>query len=334
MSCLHNKGINDILFYLPLRIKDAVYKLNDDQRRSIKEIRLRADKPVVIVTERGSAFVTNNGKVSYIISDSLIKITCDELTETVKRICEYSVYSHQEEINQSFITLSGGHRVGICGNAVTENGKIISVRDINCINLRVASERIGCADKIMSSLFYCRLSNVIIAGPPMSGKTTVLRDLVRQISDGNAGEYYKCVLIDERQEIAGANSLKAQCDVGNNTDIFTSYPKKTGIELAVRSFSPDIVFCDEIASEEEAKTIINAVMCGVKFAVSVHCSGREELFRRKPSKLLLDSGLFDAAVILGKGENVGRISEIVKTGGDFDEIVRNSSDGVDNLHYG
>lgn len=334
MSCLHNKGINDILFYLPLRIKDAVYKLNDAQRRSIKEIRLRADKPVVIVTERGSAFVTNNGKVSYIISDSLIKITCDELTETVKRICEYSVYSHQEEINQSFITLSGGHRVGICGNAVTENGKIMSVRDINCINLRVASERIGCADKIMSSLFYCRLSNVIIAGPPMSGKTTVLRDLVRQISDGNAGEYYKCVLIDERQEIAGANSLKAQCDVGNNTDIFTSYPKKTGIELAVRSFSPDIVFCDEIASEEEAKTIINAVMCGVKFAVSVHCSGREELFRRKQSKLLLDSGLFDAAVILGKGENVGRISEIVKTGGDFDEIVRNSSDGGDNLHYG
>ena len=112
MKYLNNKEINDILFYLPLRIKDAVYKLNDTNKYSVKEIRLRADKPVVIVTERGSSFLTGNGKLSYIISDSLVKITCDELSETVKRVCEYSVYSHQEEINQRYENLSGGHRDG------------------------------------------------------------------------------------------------------------------------------------------------------------------------------------------------------------------------------
>ena len=168
----------------------------------------------------------------------------------------------------------------------------------------------------------------------MSGKTTVLRDLVRQISDGNAGEYYKCVLIDERQEIAGTSSLKTQCNVGSNTDVFTSYPKRTGIELAVRSFSPDIIFCDEIASEEEAEVILNAIMCGVKFAVSMHCSCREELYRRKVSKALLESGLFDSAVILDRGENVGKVREIIRTGGEKNENFGNSFDCDRNLHYG
>lgn len=334
MSALYNKGINDILFYLPLRIKDVIYKLSDTQKNSLKEIRLRSDKPIVLVTQKGCSFIAESGKPSYIISDSLLKITHSELTETVKKICEYSVYSHQEDINRSFITVSGGHRVGICGNAVIENGKIISVRDICSLNFRIAGEVRGSADSIISELFYSKLSNIIISGPPMSGKTTVLRDLVRQISDGNAGEYYKCALIDERLEIAGTNPLRSRCNVGNNTDIFSSYPKKYAIEAAVRSFSPNMVFCDEVVSREESEEILNAVMSGVHFAVTVHCNSIDDLYRRTPSKILIESGLFDAVVLLSTGENVGKVRKILKLGGETNENSGFDYSFRNNLLYG
>lgn len=326
MSSIYSSGINEVMQLLPMSLRNILVKMTTDQQKSIKELRLRAEKPIVAVTQKGSAFVSQSGKLSYIISDSLPKITCDELSQTVKRICGFSVYSHQSEINSGFVTVRGGHRVGMCGTAVTENGKIISVRDISSINIRIADERLGCANEIMSKLFYNGLSNVIIAGAPMSGKTTVLRDLIRQISNGNAGEYYKCAVIDERCEICGTNGLVYENDVGENTDVLNNYIKEEGISQAVRTLSPDIIFCDETASDEEADRILNGIMCGVHFAVTVHAGSIDDLYKRSVTAKLIDSKLFDSVVMLGTGNDVGKIKRIYKVGEQNDKIDGNNND--------
>lgn len=332
MSLISRNGINEIVQLLPMKIQNLIVKMPQEQKNSIKELRLRSEKPVVIVSEKGSAFLSESGKLSYIISDSLPIVSADELSEVVKRICGYSVYSHLNEIINGFITIRGGHRVGMCGTAVIENGKVSSVKDINSINIRIANQYIGCANELMSKIFYNGLSNVIIAGPPMSGKTTVLRDLIRQISDGNSGEYYKCSVIDERCEIAAVNASIYENNVGQNTDVLSNYPKGQGISQAVRTLSPDIVFCDETATENEVDEIINGILCGVHFVLTVHSLNENQLIKRSVTKRLLNNDLIDYIVFLGTGYNIGKIEKIIKVGDYSDENDRYSNLN-DNLHF-
>ena len=299
--------------YLSGRLSSFFLSLEKEDKLRIREIRLRTGRPVVVITERGAEFITTAFRLTQVYSDLILKTDETEINEIFRRLCSYSVHSFTESINRGYITVAGGHRAGVAGTAVTENGKITAVRDICSINLRIAREIKGAADDIYKSYFREGISSVIIAGPPSSGKTTVLRDLARQLSGEERAKFLKIFICDERGELGAAVSGSVQNDIGINSDILTFYPKAQGIMIGLRSFSPDIIICDEIATEEEAAAVEAGVNGGVHFVLSMHAKNERELRAKPIMKRLLMSGEFEDVVLLS-GQDVGKTLKSFKAG--------------------
>lgn len=298
---------------LSQRLSAVFLNLENSDKEKICEIRLRSDKPVIVIRGNGAEFISKSGRLTEVYSDLNLKTGADEITDIFRRLCGYSVHSFTDAINRGYITVSGGHRAGVAGTAVSENGKITSVRDICCINLRIAREIRSAADEIYKKFFDNGLSSVIIAGPPASGKTTILRDLSRQLSGAERGRMHKTFICDERGEIGACVSGIPQNDIGLNADIISCYPKYEGILIGLRSFSPDIIICDEIATEEEAFAVEYGLNSGVCFALSIHAKDERELRTKPIMKRLLGSGSFGNIVLLSS-ENIGRIKKIFTAG--------------------
>ena len=295
------------------RLAQIFVSLDVSEKEKIREIRLRSRRPVTVITERGTEFVSQSGRLTQIYSDLTVRTDEREIEEIFRRLCGYSVHSFKDAINKGYITLAGGHRAGVAGTAVCENSRVTAVRDICAINLRIAREIKGAANEIYRNEFYDGLKSVIIAGPPSSGKTTILRDLVRCLSGTNRGEIYKTFVCDERGEIAACVSGIEQNDMGINSDIITSYPKGEGIMIGLRSFSPDIIICDEIATEEETCAIESGVNSGVHFALSIHAKDEREIKTKPIIKKLLMTGAFSKIILLS-GKNVGEIETVFLAG--------------------
>jgi stage III sporulation protein AA len=230
-------------------------------------------------------------------------------------MCAYSVHSHQEEIREGFISLRGGHRAGISGTAVLQRGKITAVRDISSINLRIARDIEGIAKPLMEQVFPGgKLCGLLIAGPPSSGKTTMLRDVARRISSGHTGRFVKCVVVDERCEIGAVFDGIPQNNLGPCCDVLSGYPKGEGIWHAVRSLSPQVVVCDEIGGVKEAESIIEGLNCGVQVIATAHSGNVQELMQRPQIKRLLEHGAFGRIVQLQGDIAPGTIEQIIKAG--------------------
>lgn len=256
----------------------------------IAEIRLRAGRPSVCVNIRGEMRTCSD------------KFSAKEIADCFAEVCRYSVYSFEEEISRGFITLDGGHRVGICGTAVTSRGGITSFRDISGLNIRIAHQIFGCADELYERAFSDGAHSLLLAGKPLCGKTTVLRDLARLL-----GANRRVVLIDSRGELSASVRGTPSFDIGLNTDALCGCEKSEGIMLAIRSLSPDIVICDEIGDDQFA--VEQAMFCGVKVIASAHAGSIAELKKRPATRGLLP--LFDCAAVLGE---LGRIKEIQRNG--------------------
>lgn len=283
------------------------------EKEKIREIRLRSGNPVIVVYGNESRFVSRSGRLTEIYSELNLKTDANEITDIFRRFCGYSVHSFTDAINRGYITLAGGHRAGVAGTAVAENGKITAVRDICCINLRIAREIKGAADEIYKSFFSDGLSSVIIAGPPSSGKTTILRDLARQLSGIERGRMHKTFICDERGEIGACVSGIPQNDIGVNSDLISCYPKEHGILIGLRSFSPDIIICDEIAADAEVYAVEAGLNSGVSFALSLHAKDERELRAKPIMKRLIMSGAFENVILLSS-KNIGMTEKVIKVG--------------------
>ena len=256
----------------------------------IAEIRLRAGRQSVTVNIFGGMKVCSP------------PLSAEEIADCFAEICRYSVYSFEEEIAQGFITLDGGHRVGICGTTVTKNGRITSLKDISGLNIRIAHQIYGCADELYARAFSDGLHSLLLGGRPLSGKTTVLRDLARRL-----GEHHRVVLIDSRSELAASVRGTPSFDIGMNTDVLCGCEKSEGIMLSIRSLSPEVIICDEIGNDEAA--VEQAMFCGVKIIASAHAESIDQLKKRPSTRGLMP--LFERIAVLGER---GRLKEYQNNG--------------------
>ena len=258
-----------------------------------EEIRLRAGKPIYAVWND-----TEHKLGEYIV-------TQNNLQEILSRAARYSVHSYSEYIAQGFLPLDGGHRLGICGTAVINNGKISGIRTISSLNLRIAQEYIGCADSLMPHIFFKngRPKNVLILSPPAHGKTTLLRDLIRQVS--NKG--IRISIADERGELAALNNGVAQFDIGIHTDVIEA-PKAEAVLLLLKTMSPKIIALDEITSPNDLKAIDYAGNCGVGIFASAHAINIEDLKNRPLYSEMMKLNIFDIIISLEKHENTRKIN--------------------------
>lgn len=287
----------------------TLYKIPKELKHSVQEIRLRAEKPITLSCGNRILFVNTNAQISESMENAVIS-SFEDIVTTFQNICCYSVYSHQNEIKNGFVTMGSGHRVGLCGTAVTSHGEITSVRDISSLNIRIAREIPDASEKLLKRVGSID-GGLLIVGTPCSGKTTILRDLARRISLGIDCRIMRTSVVDERGELAGSYAGISRNDLGL-ADILNGYSKHDGIMQALRTLSPEAIICDEVGASSDMSAIEQGVNSGVNIIATIHAGSYRELLSRKQGKALLDTCAFKTVVMLKSRESAGTIDKIIR----------------------
>lgn len=292
--------MDEILKYMPNNIYEILKEYINTC--GINEIRLRTGNYIIL------RFNNKEIITKYIV-------TKDDILNILLSISKNSIYSIQNDINNGFLTIKGGHRVGVTGEVILDNGDIKNIKNISSMNIRIAREIKGAANKLIEYvLTEDGAQNTLIVSPPGCGKTTMLRDLIRQISDKGKN----ISLIDERGEIASMYNGTAMLDIGNRTDVMSFCPKHIGMMLVTRSMGPDIIATDEIGNSLDVEAIKNATLTGVHLLFTAHGRDLKDLKKNKEMFEIINEGYFNVIVFLSNKNGVGTIEKIVKGKGDFD----------------
>lgn len=291
--------MDEILKHMPSNIYAVLKEYINTQ--GINEIRLRTGKKLIL------RFNSKEIITEYVVSK-------DDILNILLGISKNSIYSIQNDINNGFLTIKGGHRVGVTGEVVIENGSIKNIKNISSMNIRIAREIKGVANKLINNIVDGNdVLNTLIISPPGCGKTTMLRDLIRQLS--NMGQNIS--LIDERGEIASVYNGVSMLDIGERTDVMSFCPKHMGIMLVTRSMAPDVIATDEIGSKEDVEAIKNATLTGVNLLLTAHGRNLNDLKKNKEMMEIIKDEYFDVIVFLSNRNGVGTIEKIIKGKGDF-----------------
>lgn len=331
------KRIDNILIKLPESMRDRIEKLPAQTLQQLEEIRIRTNTDTLLIS----------GGREYSLRDG-DEIMAEVLEEILNRLLDYSYYAYEEELSRGYITIEGGHRVGICGRVTLENGQVHLIKDVSSLNIRRSREITGASEKILgavlspakapaesvpnagisagcgdekspvtsdlfgvcsSSADYGRMvvRNTLIISPPKCGKTTMLRDLARNLS--NAG--FRIGICDERSEIAGCYDGKTSYDLGPRTDVLDGCPKADGILMLIRAMSPDVVMTDEIGKPEDAAAIRSALSAGVKIITTIHGSSFEDAAKSAVGSLITDH-VFETLIFLSAQPVTGTVEKILR----------------------
>lgn len=297
----------ELLF--PRHLRNAMRSL--EQLSDLEEIRIRIGQPLFIHTSRKELLLVWNDKQTLSdmlrdsqeknIYDKAYRITEQDLLEMQNYVSNYSLYAWQEELRNGFLTIQGGHRIGLAGGTTNIDGHISGISYLTFFNIRVAHERIGCAKNIVPHIYG---QNTLIISPPGAGKTTLLRDCIRTLSYGSEDKRgLKVGLVDERSEIAASYHGIPQNDMGPRTDVLDGCNKPEGIQMLLRTMSPEVIAVDELGAEKDFTAVEQAAYSGCKIIGTVHAGSVKELQEKPVLKKWCEKGLFERFVFIQKGED-------------------------------
>lgn len=307
----------NILEYIDYQLKEIFGNIDRELILKVEEIRLRTGKPLMIHVNGEDLYVDKDGKTYRDISSKdIYTVSLEEINNTFQKVSNYSIYSIQEELKQGYITIKGGHRIGLIGKAIYSEGKLVSIKNISSINIRISREIIGASGKVMK---YIRkdsdnIYNTLIISPPKCGKTTMLRDIIRNISNGVKDKGVKGLkvgVVDERSELAAMHHGEPQNDLGIRTDVLDACYKYDGMMILLRSMSPDVIATDEIGHSTDTKAIYEAMKSGVKVISTAHAEDLEDIKTKLNLREVIENKVFDRIIILDNSRGIGTIRDVI-----------------------
>ncbi|MBP3039766.1 stage III sporulation protein AA [Bacillaceae bacterium Marseille-Q3522] len=307
--------MKSILSFLPTTVADIVRKLPTEQFINTEEIRIRINRPVEISFKGKSQLLPYTA-------------TNEDAIQLLNKLSNHSIYTLEEELKQGYITIEGGHRVGLAGKVILEGGRVKALRNITSFNIRIAKEQIGIAIPLMPYLFDKGWMHTMIIGPPQTGKTTLLRDIARILSGdektGGCRRSYKVGIVDERSEITGSVNGIPQMTFGARIDVLDACPKAEGMMMMIRSMSPEILIVDEIGSFADGEAIMEAVHAGIKLIMTTHGTSLAEIRQRPSLRSIMSDKIFQRYIELGRLKGPGTIVSIKNRDGI--ELLHKASD--------